>query len=397
MKENRTMTTTTKRLIPAALAAFAICLGAGADGTHDKVQLWEGGPYWATTNIGAENPEDYGYYFWWGDTVGYTNTGSAWISVKDGTEIKFSSSDSTAASTDGKTNSELQDAGYIDATGNLVASHDAAHVHWGGAWRMPTADEIDALTNNCTSTWTTTNGVYGRLVTGKGDYANKSIFLPATGVGSGPSLAQAGSYGYGNYWSSTPDSRWSRSYAWDLHFYYNESSKVSRDYDSRSSGQSVRPVWQPVTVDLSTLTTNYTARDGDVLTGSTAYGVIIPGGATVTINGVEVAGAGGGGAEVPAPAFTAGGASEVVKFAQAEGGKWTITAFAEMSNESRGTDVTDGQIKVYSADTLEALESVTTPAAGATVKETKSAVKATVEVPAPSGKDSQFFKVKFGE
>ena len=36
-----------------------------------KVQLWEGGPYWATTNIGAEKPEDYGYYFWWGDTVGY--------------------------------------------------------------------------------------------------------------------------------------------------------------------------------------------------------------------------------------------------------------------------------------------------------------------------------------
>ena len=206
------------------------------------VQLWENGPYWAECNVGASAPEEYGYYFWWGDTVGYTNTGSAWISVKDGTEIKFSSSDSTAASTYGKTNSELQDAGDIDATGNLVASHDAAHVHWGGAWRMPTADEIDALTNNCTSTWTTTNGVYGRLVTGKGDYANKSIFLPATGVGSGSSLAQTGSYGYGNYWSSTPDSRWSCSYAWDLHFYYNESSKVSRDYYSRSSGQSVRPV-----------------------------------------------------------------------------------------------------------------------------------------------------------
>ena len=104
-----------------------------------------------------------------------------------------------------------------------------------------------------------------------------------------------------------------------------------------------------------------------------------------------------GGGSVPAPAFAAGGASEIVKFAQAESGKWTITAFAEMSNESRGTDVTDGQIKVFSADTLEALKSVTTPAAGATVKETKSAVKATVEVPAPSGKTSQFFKVKFGE
>ena len=92
-----------------------------------------------------------------------------------------------------------------------------------------------------------------------------------------------------------------------------------------------------------------------------------------------------------------GDASEIVKFAQAEGGKWTITAFAEMSNESRGTDVTNGMITVYSADTLEELKSATSPVAGATVKEAKSAVKAVVEVPAPSGKDSQFFKVKFGE
>ena len=148
--------------------------------------------------------------------------------------------------------------------------------------------------------------------------------------------------------------------------------------------------------DLSLCTSDWTAADGDEIVGETTHKVTIPGGAMVTINGVEVAGAGGGGS-VPAPVFAEGGASEVVKFAQAEGGKWTITAFAEMSNESRGTDVTDGQIKVYSADTLEALEGATTPAAGATVKETKSAVKATVEVPAPSGKTSQFFKVKFGE
>ena len=148
--------------------------------------------------------------------------------------------------------------------------------------------------------------------------------------------------------------------------------------------------------DLSLCANDWTAANGDEIVGETAHEVSIPGGAHVTINGVAVAGTGGGGS-VPAPAFAEGGASEIVKFAQAEGGKWTITAFAEMSNESRGTDVTDGQIKVYSADTLEALEGATTPAAGATVKETKSAVKATVEVPAPSGKDSQFFKVKFGE
>ena len=151
-----------------------------------------------------------------------------------------------------------------------------------------------------------------------------------------------------------------------------------------------------IVADLSLCTNDWTAADGDEIVGETAHEVSIPGGAHVTINGVAVAGTGGG-ASAPAPAFAAGGASEIVKFAQAEGGKWTITAFAEMSNESRGTDVTDGQIKVFSADTLEALESATTPAAGATVTETKSAVKATVEVPAPSGKTSQFFKVKFGE
>ena len=121
-------------------------------------------------------------------------------------------------------------------------------------------------------------------------------------------------------------------------------------------------------------------------------------GSVTASSGVTITGIGAsGGAVVPAPAFPSEGASEVVKFAQAEGGKWTITAFAEMDNASRGTDVADSQIKVYSADTLEELKSVTTPATGATVKETKSAVKTVVEVPAPSGKEAQFFKVKFGE
>ena len=46
-------------------------------GDFGGVQLWEGGPYWAECNVGASSPHEYGYYFWWGDTVGYTNTGSA--------------------------------------------------------------------------------------------------------------------------------------------------------------------------------------------------------------------------------------------------------------------------------------------------------------------------------
>lgn len=200
------------------------------------VQLWENGPYWAECNVGAEKPEDYGYQFWWGDTVGYTNTGSGWISVKDGASISFSSS-GTAASTYSKSTSALQSAGYIDSTGNLAAAHDAATAHLGAPWRMPTYEELLALNNNCTSEWITTNGVNGRVVRGKGDYADRSIFLPAAGTGSGSNLDYPGSYGF--YWSSTPSSSTTLN-SYYLYFYdqYNLRYGVFYRYESRS----VRPV-----------------------------------------------------------------------------------------------------------------------------------------------------------
>ena len=148
--------------------------------------------------------------------------------------------------------------------------------------------------------------------------------------------------------------------------------------------------------NISQLKDDWTAEDGDEIEGTTAHKVTIPSGATVTINGVSVAGAGGG-AEVPAPAFTAGGASEVVKFAQAEGGKWTITAFAEMSNESRGTDVTASQLKVYRASSLEGLKTAEAMTSGVTLTEKTSAVKVTLEAEAPTDAEQQFFRVDFGE
>ena len=199
------------------------------------VQLWENGPYWAECNVGATKPEEYGYYFWWGDTVGYTHTGSGWISVKDGTSISFSSS-GTAASTYGKDNAALLAEGWIDSTGNLVAAHDAATAHLGAPWRMPTDAEFSALINNCTTTWITTNGVSGRLVTGKGAYANRSIFLPAAGYGRDSGLYSPGSLGF--YWSSTPSSGYSY-YAWYLSF---NSGYFDHGTGSRYYGRSVRPV-----------------------------------------------------------------------------------------------------------------------------------------------------------
>ena len=204
---------------------------------HDMVQLWEGGPYWATTNIGAEDPWEYGYYFWWGDTVGYTNTGKGWISVKDGTEIQFYSS-GTAGSTGYKGNTALLEAGYIDETGNLVAAYDAATAHFGSPWRMPTKAEFSALISNCTTTWTTTNGVSGLLVTGMGEYANRSIFLPATGDGYESRLYYNGLKGV--YWSSTPNPDYS-SCAWYLYFNESEFGQGSNNY-YRYYGRPIRPV-----------------------------------------------------------------------------------------------------------------------------------------------------------
>ena len=220
-------------------ASFVVTIAeAGSGGTGGElggVQLWENGPYWAECNVGAEKPEEYGYYFWWGDTVGYTNTGSGWISVTDGTSILFDAP-GTAASTFDKGNSTLQSEGWIDSAGNLVAAHDAATAHLGAPWRMPTDAEFSALINKCTTTWITTNGVNGRLVTGKGDYVNRSIFLPAAGCGAGSYFNFPGFNGV--YWSSSPDSG-NSDIAWGIDLY---SSNFRRYDDARFYGRSVRPV-----------------------------------------------------------------------------------------------------------------------------------------------------------
>lgn len=167
------------------------------------VQLWKDGPYWAECNVGAKTPEEYGYYFWWGDTVGYKLNASnnRWVSVKDG---MCDPSIFISCPTYGKSNPQLQSDGYIDASGNLVAAHDAATAHLGALWRMPTEAEFSALIDKCDTEWTSRNGVSGRLVKGRGAYASRSIFLPAAGYGYSSRLEKSGSIG--TYWSSTPGS-----------------------------------------------------------------------------------------------------------------------------------------------------------------------------------------------
>lgn len=186
--------------------------------TSGVVQLWEGGPYWATCNVGASKPEEYGLYFWWGDTVGHAGD---WYF------------DPNHCPTYGKNESELRSLGYIDSSGNLAPAHDAARAHLGAPWRMPTSAEFDALVDNCDTIWTTRNGVNGRLVIGRGSYSSKSVFLPAAAYGEDSVVNFTG-----GYWSSTPDSDYSI-YAWGFYFYQYD---AFRNRGRRYWGQPVRSV-----------------------------------------------------------------------------------------------------------------------------------------------------------
>ena len=201
----------TKKLALVVTIAAMAALNVQA-ATHAKVQLWADGPYWADRNIGASAPEDYGLYFWWGDTTGTFS-------------FNFNS-DNSVVYTHGKSVAELQRAGWVTSDGVLAPAHDAAHAKWGGSWRMPTFQEFDDLCYKCDWTWTTKNGVNGYVVRGRGTYSSNSIFLPSDGV-------------FGKYWSSVPHSDYSY---WSWYLSFGSGYHVMDFCSDRCEGHPVRPV-----------------------------------------------------------------------------------------------------------------------------------------------------------
>ena len=112
-----------KRKIMALGAVLAwVCGVFGA--THEGVQLWENGPLWAKTNVGANSPTEAGYYFWWGDTLGYKWQNSQWV-ASDGSVSGFSFSAANCPTFD-RSLEQLQTMGFVDADGKFLPARLAA-------------------------------------------------------------------------------------------------------------------------------------------------------------------------------------------------------------------------------------------------------------------------------
>ena len=194
---------------------------------HDYVDLdLPSGTLWATCNVGASKPTDYGSYFQWGDTVGYTadqvGTGegqkefaSNWSDYKWGVYPNFSK--------------------YTTEGAKLELEDDAAHANMGGGWHIPTPNQIQELIDNTTSEWTEQDGVNGMEFRSKKD-TSKFIFIPAAGDAWYGSVQGSGDYG--SVWSSMLDADLV-DFGQKLFFY---SGDVDLGSDGRCYGLSVRGV-----------------------------------------------------------------------------------------------------------------------------------------------------------
>ena len=201
---------------------------AGYLNGHEWVDLGlPSGTKWATMNVGASSPSDYGNYYAWGETS--PKSSYEWSNLKyrlsgnteDNVKMYKYVTDSRYGTVDGKKKLELSD--------------DAAYVNWGSGWRMPTYAEFKELVINCSCKWTSLNGHNGYDIVGPN---GNCIFLPAAwckGIKLFDRLGEAGSY-----WCST---KFVEDNLCADGIYFDEMlfSKTCSSY-YRYNGRSVRPV-----------------------------------------------------------------------------------------------------------------------------------------------------------
>lgn len=146
---------------------------------HEYVDLGlPSGTLWATCNVGANSPEEYGDYFAWGETEPKESYAPVNYKWGDGIQVvtKYITNYTVRCKCGLHINHPYE--GYVDNKVELDPEDDAAYVNWGPLWRMPTKAQQDELVEMCTWIWTLVNGVEGYLVTGSNGHA---IFFPAAG------------------------------------------------------------------------------------------------------------------------------------------------------------------------------------------------------------------------
>ena len=197
---------------------------------HEWVDLGlPSGTKWATMNVGASSPSEYGSHFAWGETS--TKNNYTWGNLKycisfDGSKHQFSKYVATS------------NWGNEDGKKVLDLSDDAAYVNWGSGWRMPSKVQQNELVKKCRWTWTTIEGHNGYKVVGPN---GSSIFLPAAGSiidGNTPKSVNS----HGSYWSSSLSDGNSA----NAGYFWFQSDYVCGGLSSglRYFGCSVRPVCQ---------------------------------------------------------------------------------------------------------------------------------------------------------
>lgn len=214
--------------------------GNGTYNGHDYVDLGlPSGTLWATCNVGANSPEDYGNYYAWGETQPKTTYN--WSSYKycNGVTYDYYYADyEYPLLTKYCTESNYGYNGFTDNLIALDASDDVATVNWGSGWRMPTKEECEELLNHTNSRTTTQNGIRGKLLTSTTN--SNSIFLPYSGYRYGNDLKNAGDDGLYRSSSLYPDdanrTAWIFYIIWDMYPFLNQGS------GRRCWGESVRPV-----------------------------------------------------------------------------------------------------------------------------------------------------------
>lgn len=217
-------------LIAVLFAAFGLECAAqtisGQAGGHDYVDLGlKSGTKWATCNVGAAKPAEYGNYYAWGETLPkdkYTWESYVWSKNSYNTLTKYCAEKSY---------------GKEDTLRILVKSDDAAIANWGSAWRMPTRAEEQELFEGCD--WIAVDdfegsGVAGRV--GRSKFNGNTIFLPASGFYDGDKLYDVGESA--GYWSSTLR-EYGSNCAYILYF---QEHKINCSGDSRYYGQNIRAV-----------------------------------------------------------------------------------------------------------------------------------------------------------